>query len=199
MRSWGRYAIFATLAVATLAGLGFNAWYRRELLNRDNSVRRSHRKLRTAWILFAALLLFEYWAGPQELVRVGPRPVDQWLAQRPGRFSIMQYPLGTALAGDQMLYTRYHGKRIVFGYGTYLPIRFRELHPELVTFPSDASLDQLREWGVQFVLLDLSALSGNAMAVSGEMDVDVLVRIAQQRRLQPVRQFDQIQVYRLLQ
>jgi hypothetical protein len=156
---------------------------------------------RRLWLttgLFAALVLFEFWTGPQVLVPVGPRPVDRWLAQQPGQFAIMQYPIHTALSGDQMLYTRYHGKRVVFGYGTYLPILFQQLYPELASFPDDASLDRLSEWEVRYVLLDTGALPPTAQSAANDIGPDVLAKIVHQPRLRLIATLDQVQVYRLL-
>jgi hypothetical protein len=111
-------------------------------------------------VLAAGLLvLFEFYTGPQTLIRVEPRPVDRWLAQQPGDFAIVQMPLKVALSGPQMLYTRYHGKSIVGGYGTYLPILFEEEYPELARFPSDSSLNRLEAWPVRFVLVDRKDLA----------------------------------------
>jgi hypothetical protein len=198
MRSWGRFAVVATLGLAVLAGLGLDSWYRREILKGSISSRAARRKLWLATSVCAASVLFEFWTGPQPLVRVEPRPVDTWLAQQPGKFAIMQYPISTALNGAQMLYTRYHGKRVVFGYGTYLPIRFRQQHPELAGFPDDSSLDQLSGKEVRYILLDLRVIPAAGQRVVDDIGSDVLAEIAQQPRLELVGTFDQIQVYALL-
>lgn len=195
MRSWGRFAIVATLGLSVLAGLGLDSWYRRAVLNGRISSRAARRKLWLATSVCAALVLFEFWTGPQQLVRVEPRPVDAWLAQQPGSFAIMQYPISTALKGDQMLYTRYQGKRVVFGYGTYLPILFRQRHPELAGFPDDASLDQLSGREVRYVSLDLRAIPAAGQKVVDDIGSDVLTEIARQPRLELVGTFDRIQVY----
>ena len=197
MRTWARFAIVATFGAATLAGLGLDSWYHLELVKNAIPLPPTRRKLWMVTALFTTLVLFEFWTGPQSLVRVEPRAVDRWLAQQPGQFTIMQYPLGTALNGDQMLYTRYHGKRVAFGYGTYLPILFKQRHPELIGFPDDASLDRLAEWGVRYVLLDVGALPSPSRPVVDDVPPNVLELIKQQPRLQPVGTFDDIQVYRL--
>ena len=197
MRSWGRFAVAASLGLAVLAGLGLDSWYRRELLKDGATSRHARRGLWLAAMVFAALVLFEFWTGPQPLVRVEPRPVDEWLAEQPGQFAIMQYPIHTALSGDQMLYTRYHGKRVVFGYGTYLPILFAQRHPELAGFPDSASLDRLSDWTVRYVLVDLSAIPPAGQNLSGDIGPDLLAEIASQPRLELTGTFDTIQVYRL--
>lgn len=123
--------------------------------------------------------------------------VDTWLAAQPGQFSIMQYPISTALSGDQMLCTRYHGKRVVFGYCTYLPMLFRQRHPESGGFPDDASLDRLQEWEVRYVLVDPGALPAQREEDPDDVGPNLLAEIEQQPRLELVDTFDQIQVFRL--
>ena len=99
-------------------------------------------------------MLFEFYTGPQALISVGPRPVDEWLAHQPGEFAIVQMPVKVALSGAQMFYTRYHGKHIISGYGTFFPILFEQRYPELADFPNDASLRRLQAWPVKYVLVD---------------------------------------------
>ncbi len=148
MRSWGRFAIFATFGVAVLAGAGTVAFLQGE-------VQQNRRWLAAG--LLAGLVFFEFYTGPQELIRPGPRPVDEWLAARPEQATILQLPLAVALSGPQMYYTIHHHQRIASGYGTYLPILFEERYPQLAAFPSDDSVDLLAGWGdegVQYVLID---------------------------------------------
>jgi hypothetical protein len=77
---------------------------------------------------------------------------------------------------------------VTYGYGTYLPLLYRERHPALLTFPSDESLDQLDEWGVHFVLVTTSTLAFEKFKLA---DVNA------QPRLHPVITLDDVAVYRL--
>lgn len=182
MRAWGRFAVLATFGIAVIAGAGMN-----ELL----SERKTQGSRSALWYTasVAALVLFAFFTGPQQLVAVESRPVDEWLAARAERVNIIQMPLQVALSGPQMLYTMYHGQRIASGYGTYLPILFEERHPQLRTFPSDEALDALRDWGgegVSLVLID-------------ERDVPVgdplWEAVASQERLQEVAIVDTVWVF----
>jgi hypothetical protein len=155
MRSWGRFSIFATLGVAVLAGTGTAAFLRTEVETRS-SKRPNLRRWRATGLL-AGLIFLEFYTGPQQLITPGPRPVDEWLADRPERFTILQMPLAVALSGPQMFYTMHHHQRIASGYGTYFPILFESWYPELQAFPADEAMDLLATWGgegVEFVLID---------------------------------------------
>jgi hypothetical protein len=161
MRSWGRFAIFATFGVAVLAGAGFEALFGRI----ERVVTRPFLKWRWGVAgLVAGLVLFEFYPGPAQLITPGPRPVDNWLAAQPERHTIVQLPLAVALSGPQMYYSMHHGQRMISGYGTYLPILFEEQFPELASFPSAESLDLLANWegeGVDYVLLDTRDVPSN--------------------------------------
>lgn len=182
VRTWGRFSLFVLIGLCLLAGAGIVRWLRA----------RPRRIQHVAGAGIAVLVVFETWVGPIGLVPVEPRPVDRWLAEQPGQVAIMQYPIFVALSGPQMLYTRYHGKRIVFGYGTYLPLTYRQRHPELLTFPADAALDTLREWGVHFVLIQTDALD------SPLSEPFTLADVTAQPRLRHVATLENQAVYELL-
>jgi hypothetical protein len=164
IRSWGRFSVMVMLGMSLLAGAGL------VLLLKDLPRRRAQA---AAAGLLAALLVGS-WIGPAALVAVEPRPVDVWLAGQPGDFPIMQYPIGEALSGPSVLYTRYHGKPVVFGYGTYFPLRFRERNPELYDFPADAALDRLAGWSVRYILIDTAGLSAEPYTLA---DLDANPRL----------------------
>ncbi len=147
LRSWGRFGIIVLLGTSLLAGAGLTQF----LAQQKNS-----RRVIPVSVICLGLLFFEFWGGPRPLTDTAPRPVDEWLAAQSDDAPIMQYPLGEALSGPAMFYTKYHHHPVVYGYGTYLPLVFRERHPELLTFPDDAAIDQLSEWGVHYVLVDQS-------------------------------------------
>jgi hypothetical protein len=141
--------------------------------------------------LLAGLVFFEFYSGPQQLIRPGPRPVDHWLAARPERVTLIQMPLAIALSGPQMYYTMHHGQRVAGGYGTYLPILFEARYPELNAFPADEAIDRLSDWdggGIDLILID-------------ERDVPIndpfWSAISDQRRLELVTVIDQVRVYKV--
>jgi hypothetical protein len=178
MRAWNRFAVFAGFGLALLAGLGYHAWSPQLAGSIDRKPRRLSRR-RAAGMLIIALAIFELWPGSIPLQPVEPRPVDLWLAEQPGEFSIMQLPLTSALSAPQMLYTRYHGKRTTFAYGTYFPYWYREQFPQLERCPEPACLELLRDWDVRYVLLNLSD-KPNGPILEQQLDqVDGLRRVTQ--------------------
>jgi hypothetical protein len=64
--------------------------------------------------------------------------------------------LSGLLPTEQLLYTRYHGKRITFAYGTFFPYRYRAEFPELQGCPDRACIELLQKWGVNYLLLNLA-------------------------------------------
>lgn len=153
MRAWNRFAVLAVLAIALLAGIGYAAWIRG--LTSSVPPARAKRRAWGAGVIVLAISVLELWPTSIPLQRIEPRPVDLWLAGQPGEFTIMQLPLTSALSAPQMLYTRYHGKRTAFAYGTYFQYWYRDTFPELADCPSEPCVQRLRSWEVHFVLLNL--------------------------------------------
>ena len=181
MRAWNRFAGFVALGVSLLAGLGYAAWERLEL-------KPGLRARTVAATLTLGLAMFELWPGSIPLQKVEARPVDHWLAEQPGEFTIMELPLTSALSARQLYYTRIHGKRIAFSYGTFYPYWYREQYPQLQDCPEPRCLDLLRSWQVKFVLLNLEALpDGPALEPLMDRSPD----------LEAVIQLGDIAVYRL--
>lgn len=189
MRAWNRFAIFVALGLAVLAGAGYSSWIKDELLRGSPSTGVGLRRVRTAGVIVLALAVFELWPGRIPLQPVEPRAVDLWLASQPGQFTIMELPLNSALSAPQMLYSRYHGKRTAFAYGTFFPYWYRQQYPELAECPAQTCLERLRSWGVRYVLLNMDALiPGTTLETDLEASHD----------LRRITRLDQIVVYELL-
>jgi hypothetical protein len=179
LRTWGRFSIIVMIGFSLLAAVGLML-----------AMERRSPRIRLGVGAFAVMLmLFGSWTGPMALTPVAPRAVDRWLAEQPDTHPVMEYPLSIALSGPSMLYTRYHGKPIVFGYGTYLPLFYRQRHPDLLTFPGDPALDQLAAWGVHFILVTPYTLVNESYSLA---DIDA------QQRLRRVTAVEDIVVYELI-
>ncbi|MBL8133655.1 MAG: hypothetical protein JNL42_17465 [Anaerolineae bacterium] len=180
IRSWGRFSVFVMLGFSLLGGAGLL------LAVGSAGARLPGRRAQIAAVGVAALMLFESWTGATPTVRVEPRPVDLWLAEQPSAAPIMEFPLSAALSGPGMYYTRFHGKPVTYGYGTYLPLLYVERHPALLGFPDDASIDQLVEWGVHYVLVTTDALDYETFTPAD---------VAAQPRLEFVIRLGEVEVY----
>jgi hypothetical protein len=189
LRAWNRFAAFVSFGAAVLAGLGCAAWLEREVAPEGMGAQRARRRIQWAGAIVLALAVFELWPGLIPLQPIRPRPVDLWLAGQPGQFTIMELPLGSALSAPQMLYTRYHGKRTAFAYGTYFPIWYRQTYPELADCPAADCLGRLREWDVRYVLLNREAMEPGS-GLEG--------RLNRAPELERVGPFGEVVVYRLL-
>lgn len=181
LRVWSRFGVVADLMVAALAGLGLAVWRRRQ--------KTSSWAVTAGSLLFMALVLFEFWPIPYQLYPTTPRPVDGWLAGQPGDFAIIQLPYAAALNGQQLLYSRYHGKNVAGGYGSFFPPEFTEHEADLRAFPADESLDLLRAWRVRYVLIGADDFNGWP---------DLARRIAAQPRLSLAYDDGTIRAYEVL-
>lgn len=182
LRAWNRFAVFVSFACAVLAGLGFAAWQKREV------VPRTTRRAELLSVIVIALAIFELWPGQIPLQKIEARAVDGWLAEQPEQFTIMELPMLSALSARQMLYTRYHGKRTAFAYGTYFPSWYRQSFPELAGCPEPECLDLLREWDVHFVLLNTETKEGRS---------ELRENLDRSAQLTYIIELDGIRVYRL--
>ncbi|MBN1679333.1 MAG: hypothetical protein JW966_03525 [Anaerolineae bacterium] len=185
VRSWGRFSLIVTMGMCILASAGI-------ALALHTSSPKAQKRVIAILLL---LVLFTTWIGPWELIRVEARPVDAWLANQPSHSVLMQYPIGEALSGSSVFYTRTHQQPIVFGYGTYFPFLFRDRHPELLDFPADAALDRLAEWGVRYILINTEALDALPDQSAEKFS---LAAVDAQHRLRYVITLDTERVYELI-
>ncbi|NUM44923.1 MAG: hypothetical protein HUU38_09470 [Anaerolineales bacterium] len=185
MRAWNRFAVFVSFGISVLAGIGFARYIERELKPQSKSL--SYQRIMI--LIFIGLAIFELWPARIPLQPVESRPVDEWLATQLGQFNLMELPLNSALSAPQMQYTRYHGKNIAYGYGTYFPIWYRQQYPELGNCPSSACLTRLQSWQVKYILLNRDALEPTSTLEFQLDSSGALTRIAE---------FEAIVVYQLL-
>ena len=162
MRVWGRFGLLTLFGIAVLAGYGL-----KHLLNKPKPMdcpllqklfgrlAASPPRRIVGLLVAVALVMIEFAAFPYALgfCLVQARPVDNWLADQPGDFAIMEFPLSKAMSGRTLYAMRVHGKGISFGYGTFFPRAFNEKREVLEGFPSTDSVALLRDWGVRYVLL----------------------------------------------
>ena len=85
-----------------------------------------------------------------------------------------------------MQYTRYHGKNIAFGYGTYFPYWYRQQFPELMDCPQPTCINRLRIWGIKYLLVNKGAL---------EEDSDLIAELNKLESFEQITEIDGIVVY----
>jgi uncharacterized membrane protein (UPF0136 family) len=150
IRTWTRFGVIALFGMAVLVAFGAATWHKREILPKNSRLIQ-----RVAWLGVIGFTLFELWWAPLPMITpVLERPVDQWLRNQPGSEAIIEYPLNSSFSGQQLVYTRAHGKPIVHGYGLFLGFMLGRRHPELLIFPNRASLELLSQWQVRYVLIE---------------------------------------------
>lgn len=166
-----RWMIAAALPLAILVGYGARAVLgvcapaagHVPGLTAGRSHTRSHvrRAARVAlFVCLAALLVLESWSAPLPLAQVGAMAdlpqVCRWLADQPGDFGVLEWPIYVAPRPEypetKRLYgSTLHWKGLVNGYSGFTPARQQQLDAELASFPDDRALAALRELGRQGV------------------------------------------------
>ena len=164
-----RAAAVVVLALATLAGLGADAFL-------DRLPRR------VGFAIAALIILAECWRPALFAVSVpwpdGALATYRWLAAQPGSFPIIELPIGPpdqdALA---MMGSTVHWKRLVNGYSGFSPAG-AYTHTALVAFPDAESLRLLSDLGVRYAILHLARLPPAMRALCTTGDAHLVVRYA---------------------
>lgn len=190
-RAWGRLGGFTAFAVGVLAGLG--AAHLTRLATRRALLRGGARYLPVGaalGLVLGGLVLLDQARVPFPTFALEPRPVDLWLARQPGDFAVMHFPDEAAYSGISMYGQTIHRKPMTYGYATFPPVAYRELHATLKRFPDEDVLALLRGWGVRYILVTPESY--------GEQWEAVRQRIDDSRELVFVTQQGDTLVYELL-
>lgn len=147
MRAIMRMGLFTLLFAAFAAGLGADLLLRR---------------LKPQWRTWAAagliaLALFDFYPGTYygSIKPVEARPVDHWLAEQPGMGAVVQLPFGRSADQEQVYYALTHQKPFTGGFfnANQTP-QFEYLAPILDRFPDEHSINTLREYQVEYIVID---------------------------------------------
>ncbi len=192
LRAWARLGFFVQVGAGLLAAAGLSLALTRLHLGSG------------AWgtraVIFLAcgLTALDLAEKPFGMSPVQPRPVDKWLAQQPGKFSIMEYPVPNHGYGGRAIYsTRWTGKRIVLGSAQAPPNLFS--WGILSLFPSPSTLDLLASWEVKYVLVDEDRYRYGSEFWGLLQTWETLApAIHANGRLKEVASFDGVHVYALL-
>ena len=150
IRANSRFMVLAVLAIAVLAGIGFDRM----------TAARAATTQRLAGVAVGALLLLEFTVVPFAGVpyQVQIPAADQWLALKDERFSVVEVP---ATRSDRyhpqyMLHSMAHWQKTVHGYSGIRPSLHHELYRHLETFPNEESLRELARLNVTYLVVHLS-------------------------------------------
>lgn len=188
MRAWNRFAVFVSFCVSIFAGIGFSTWYSKEISQKTQNIF-LNRKYYIPVLLIIVIATFELWPKTVPMQTVQPREVDRWLSEKEENFNIMEFPLTSSLSAPQMLYTKYHDKRIAFAYGTYFPYWYRMEYPELEQCPDPDCIDLLKSWDVKYVILSLDDIPKGPKLEK---------RFKLSKNLKLVHQFENEYIYKLI-
>jgi hypothetical protein len=149
LRGWARLGFFVELSTGLLAAAGLSRvldWIRQRV-HASTGVQIGVAAIATACVIF------DFFPRPLYMSIVAPRAVDRWLANQPGDFAFMEYPIPRHAFGGPAIYsTRLTGKRIIMGNAQNPPnLKFWS---DLSAFPSPWTLDLLSGWGAKYVLVD---------------------------------------------
>ena len=156
-----RFMILTTLALAVLAGYGFE---RLAVKWRQTFGEAWRQPFGVAFaVVTCVLLLAEFSAHPFQGTdyRHEVPAIDRWLAAQPGPIVIAELPTPSArLSGPferhqtrAMLHSTSHWHKTIHGYSGIRSPRLDEATMALTRFPDDASLAKLRELGVTHVVV----------------------------------------------
>jgi hypothetical protein len=147
MRAVMRVGFFVLIFSSMLAGLGAAGF-----LNKF-----SKGKKRWLTILIIGLVFFDFYPGSfaNTIKKIEARPVDHWLAEQPGKGAVIQMPFEESTSQDQIYYTLTHKKPITGGFfNANQPPQYLYLKPILDRFPDEKSIATLKEYKVQYVLIN---------------------------------------------
>jgi hypothetical protein len=173
MRVWARFGLIVGLGVALLAGSGASAVLR---WPRWTAPART-----VILIVLAAGILFDFATVPYPfgVSSVGPQPVDEWLRARPGDFAIVELPPDKTWHGPALYAAREHGKKIAYGYGTYMPKAYRAWEERLANFPDDESLQAIKEAGIRYILVGFHSYGDEEQAIRQKVLATNRLRLVQ--------------------
>jgi len=200
MRTLYRFGVMTMLAVAVLAGIG-SAHLLGGMLppgaESKTDVRQNldDKKGRPVGVtplvvctLLMALVLADFLSAPLAygFSDVRPQAIDRWLAAHADDGAVMQFPLVRALSGDALYRTKFHGKPVTYGHGTFYPESYRYNMPLLAEFPSEATLQLLKSWGVRYVVAGSGAYDAGWGDQAGQTWASVESGIQATERLVPI-------------
>lgn len=186
MRVWARFGLLVGLSVALLAGFGAAAVLRWSRWTKQARV-----------VVLAAMLagvVFEFATVPYPfgLSRIGPQPIDEWLRRQPNDIAVLMLPPDKTWHGPPLYAARVHGKKIAYGYGTYMPRDYRAWQQRVAAFPDGDSLQAIKEAGIRYILVGLRSYGDQEQAMHQKLAADKRLHLVYTVEEQSVLQGDRL-------
>jgi len=149
MRVMMRFGQFTLIFSSMLAGLGAY------LLTKASSPKTK----RWVGILLLVLIFIDFYPGVLTGFSVTQaRPVDSWLAAQPDTGAVAQFPFTEESDQGQVYNTLVYQKPFLGGYfNANSPEQYERIYGTMLAFPSQDSVDLLRQLGVTYVVVDSSS------------------------------------------
>ena len=147
MRVMMRFGLFTLLFLSLLAGLGAFALMHYRSINFKRCVS----------VILLGLICIDFFPGGfSTFTHLEARPVDAWLATQP-EGALAQFPFSEETDTLQVYNTLVSQKPFIGGhFNANYPEQYTRIQPVLDGFPSQASVDLLRQLGVTYVVVDAS-------------------------------------------
>jgi hypothetical protein len=164
LRNIHRFATFGQLALVVMAGLGGERlWQRLNVFAAQRQPAARSAALRFAGVLAFVLVLLEAVPGSPRLFAT-PAVVPAWAEFLQRETSeedvVAQFPVpaDNSLAASRptalaMYWQMHHKRRVVSGYSGFVPLSYLEREGRLREFPSPATLRELQELGVRWIVV----------------------------------------------
>jgi hypothetical protein len=161
MRVMMRFGLFMLIFTSLMAGLGAY------LLTKSAS----SRVRRWVGIGLLVLVFIDFYPGllQNDFRPVQARLVDTWLAVQPDTGALAQFPFDEESSQGQVYDTLVNQKPFLGGdFNTNEPEQYRRIRPVMNTFPSQESVNLLRQLGVTYVVVD-STRYGHYSDIDGKI------------------------------
>jgi hypothetical protein len=160
MRVMMRFGLFVLIFSSLMAGLGAY------LLTKSAS----SKVKRWVGIGLLVLVFIDFYPGVLKGFSVTQaRPVDSWLAVQPDTGAVAQFPFTQESDQGQVYNTLVYQKPFLGGYfNANSPEQYTRIQTVMATFPSQGSVNQLKQLGVSYVVVD-SSRYGNFSKVDGKI------------------------------
>jgi|GEM_PF-1418754 len=152
MRVWARYGIVVSFFIALLAGTGTD-WILKQVMRF-----RSESKLAPLWQRLApgvllALIVVDFLPGRMDSIRVELRPIDRWIAEQEGDYSLAFIPNSADNNYAALYGSLTHEKRMPAYMHLPAPRAYERFAHLVESFPSVTALGGLRKLGLRYLIV----------------------------------------------